>query len=389
MFFTVVRPEWKANHDYVQGRCMVLNKRLAEKSDDDGTTYRPELLVRYTAGGREFQEWAYDAARVFSGGRAGRQAELDGFTVGQQYPCWYDPDDPAQVVLVRGHSWSSYAALIAPLIFVAVGGGGVYYSLTWRKRRAARLETAYARQLRDAAGRPEGGGYPAVPDRPEALPGTALAFRLPRGDAAAAKLVAAGCGLVVCVSMAAGCGGVAVALGSNPPTSALGMLCFGGTAVLLLFGAVLLLWQLGKQAVVYAKVRPTEVEVSAHPLYVGETARLLVRQPGPLRLLTLEVLLVCEEEASYTQGTDRRTEKKCVFRRALARAKDVEAGADQPYEAGCDLEVPAGMMHSFRSKNNEVKWTLLVRGGPVGLPDFERDYPLVVRPPRVPAEGQP
>jgi hypothetical protein len=108
-------PEGRANYFYVEGRCVVLDKRLVEYPPSGkaiNSTYRPEFLIRYTVAGREYQPWAYKATRSSSALRWPKERTLESFTVGQAYPCWYDPADPSQVVLVRGYSWLSSAPLL-------------------------------------------------------------------------------------------------------------------------------------------------------------------------------------------------------------------------------------------------------------------------------------
>jgi hypothetical protein len=106
IFFVLVRPEWRANHNYIEHRCTVLNKRMGVNRGDESTTYRPEIYVRYVVDGREFRVWTYDA----SGSYGYRQSVLDSFSIGAEYPLWYDPANPEKAVLVRGYSWWPYLA---------------------------------------------------------------------------------------------------------------------------------------------------------------------------------------------------------------------------------------------------------------------------------------
>jgi hypothetical protein len=103
-------PEWRANHCYVEGRCVLLAKRLVEypRSGAD----RPEFWIRYTVAGREYQAWAYKASRSTSVFDGPKRRILESFTVGREYPCWYDPADPSRVVVARGYNWLSNAPLL-------------------------------------------------------------------------------------------------------------------------------------------------------------------------------------------------------------------------------------------------------------------------------------
>lgn len=123
-FAVVIYPEWRVNHSYVEGTCLVLDKRIGvSTSTEDGqtiSTYRPEVLIRYQVEGTEHTAWTYDAAGSYSTGRSGKEKMLQQFQVGQQYPFWYDPAVPKDAVLVRGSTWLIYVLLVPLPVIVAV-----------------------------------------------------------------------------------------------------------------------------------------------------------------------------------------------------------------------------------------------------------------------------
>jgi hypothetical protein len=367
LLYTLTLPELSALVRYVEHTATVLDKRLVENAGDDGPTYRPELLIRYTVDNREYQTWTYEAGKVASGGRAGKQAILDRFVVGQDYPCWYDPADPGRAVLVRGLSWVNLFLLI-PLIFMAVGAGGIYYALA---NRGKSPEQRAAEQRG-----PNGPALPAVPDRAPSGPGSTLPFVLspitsPGLQVAGALFLALFWNGVTWVFVALVAGGL-----------------FQGKLqwFLTLFLIPFVLVGLGligffvKQVLVATGVGATQVEISAHPLYPGKGYEAFLSQAGPLRLRSLTVELVCAEETKYTVGTDTRTETKVLSRTELLRQDEVTAERGLPFEARFPLRVPRGAMHSFEARHNKVFWKLVVRGDVIGWPDFEREYLLIVHP---------
>jgi hypothetical protein len=131
-------------------------------------------------------------------------------------------------------------------------------------------------------------------------------------------------------------------------------------------------------------VGSTRLEISAHPLAANQTCRVAVSQVGRMNLRWLKVVLVCEERATFAQGTDTRTERLRVARQLLYRVRKADIRSDQPMEAEFELTVPAGSMHSFRSPHNSVDWALLVRGKVARWPLFERRFPVYVYPIDVP-----
>jgi hypothetical protein len=106
-----------------------------------------------------------------------------------------------------------------------------------------------------------------------------------------------------------------------------------------------------------------------------------VSQGGRLTINSFEVSLVCDEVATYRQGTDMRTEQARVYAQQLLHREQVELLPQAAYEDECDVSIPVQCMHSFKADHNEVRWRLSVRGDISGWPPFERNFPVVVSPP--------
>jgi len=135
-----------------------------------------------------------------------------------------------------------------------------------------------------------------------------------------------------------------------------------------------------RQLLVTTGVGPTTVEISDHPLHPGQRCRLRVSQSGRLKFNSLKVMLVCEEEATYRQGTNTRAETWEVHRQEVSHHEHFEVKRGVPFEDECELAMPAGAMHSFRAEHNEIHWKVVVQGDADGWPDYERSFPVVVRP---------
>lgn len=404
---TVVIPEWRVNQQFERHVCTIVKKRIAERVNTGGVDqllrlvgweaegpvggrsaggsigYRPEFLIRYEVDDQTYELWTYDATGVYSTDRVSHQVVIDSFTVEGQYACWYDPDDPASAVLVRGYNWSAWLMLLLPVSFVVVGSGGLAYSLVyWGKsteRRAALSRRAAALDPFDRKRAPSA-AYPYVPARADLTdsPGTALAFRLPIHTAPVWGLAAA----LGTATLGALLGGgfaywaVIKYLGGEPDWS---MTAF---ALVLIGAAVGVIFYFARQLMAAGAAGATILEVSQHPLYPGGTYRMFVSQSGRLQAAVLDVLLVCEERATYRQGTNTRTEVHRVYEQPVLRREQIDIRHGEPFESTCELHVPATAMHSFKADYNEVNWSVVVRGEVEGEVQFERTSPLVVYPPR-------
>ena len=107
---------------------------------------------------------------------------------------------------------------------------------------------------------------------------------------------------------------------------------------------------------------------------------MLLTQGGTGTFQTLTLSLELEEQATFRQGTDTRTEQVVVWRQQVACFHDVSAATDSRFEARAVVDVPNIAMHSFTSAHNAVRWRLVVRGTPERWPEFCRTFPVVVFP---------
>ncbi len=383
----LIIPEWRVNHGFVEIACKVIEKRVVPVQGEKGMLFRPEVKIDYEVQGVTYSPWTYDIHHTSRGSEAEAQAVIDGFREQQTYACWYDPADPNIAVLVRGYQWWIWPALLIPASFVVIGIGGlVFTGLNWGKsaeRRAAAaghhvlMVGVPAAELFDlpAAVDPK---YPYIPDCSEitSSPGTRLAYRLPLTHSPGWTLFGL---LAACVAWN---GAVSVFL-------VMAVRSFlSGTPdwLMTLFIVPFLVVGIALVAVFARLLRhatgigPTLVEVSDHPLLPGNRYRFFLSQSGNLTLQTIEVSLICEEEAVFRQGTNARTESREVFRQSLYAGAGAVIRPGEPLEAECDLPVPAEAMHSFRAAHNQVQWKLIVRGEIVGWHAFQRAFPVIVRP---------
>jgi hypothetical protein len=133
-------------------------------------------------------------------------------------------------------------------------------------------------------------------------------------------------------------------------------------------------------AIVQSRIGTTTVELHEHPLIPGHSCRALVLQAGPLHLRRLSIRLVCEEQATFREGTSTRTETKQVRVIELFEEFDLQIPTSMPGESHFDLQLPTDVMHSFDGTHNEIVWKLIVKGEPENWPHYVREYPVVIAP---------
>jgi hypothetical protein len=379
---THVLAEWQSNRFFEENECVVLAKRVGTQPTGDHETYRPEILVRHVVDGTPYARWTYDITWAYSHDRERAERALAEFRVGQTRPCWYDPRDPGRVVVVRGYTSYLWLMTFLPLPLIALGFIGL-----WRKLRSSRASTE--RQLANRE-RAVGGRHPGRKARLEEFPtvpkdtlltdspGTTLAYRLPVAGQESWATVAVVVGSLVWNGM------VSVFLTLTLRSFAAGEPKWLLAVVSLLCGAVGI-WLVRVALAMLrqrASVGRTLIEISDHPLYPGESCRVLLSQFGRMTMPRLRLLLVCDEEATFQQGTNTRCERRRVFEQELVGRENVAVDPSGPFELEHELLVPAGAMHSFRAAHNEVAWRLVVEGSAEGWAEFQRTFPVVIHPPR-------
>jgi hypothetical protein len=374
-------PEWRANRYFQKTLCTVLKTRLASRQAEGGTQFRPEVLIRYNAGGTTLETAAWDIHQKYSEGRADQEELLARFRVGARYPCWYDLTDPRTVVVVRGYNWSMWVLLILPLSFVIIGTAGVLHAMlqssTSAERRAALVRRAAKLDLFEDA--PErDSNYPNVP-RIEVVtdsPGTQLAYRLP-------VEMATGWTLFGMATLCLFWNGVVIWAGIGVIRDHLhGQHDILATVVLVGFflGGIALVVQFLHRVLVTTGMGTTRLEVSGHPFFPGMTYQAFLSQTGRLEVNAIELLLVCDEEAVYRQGTDTRVATQRVYRQSFYRRESIVIRPGRPFEDTAEVRVPDDAMHSFHAAHNEVKWKIVIEADMARWPEYRRSFPVVVYP---------
>ena len=384
--FKVVVPQWQANTEFVSHRCRVLDKRLGEKESDDGTLYRPEIQIEYWINDERFVTWTYDIwifdeTGGYSVGRDDKQRIIEGYEEGRLYQCWYDPEEPGRVVLVRSTRWWLGLLFILPIAFVLIGSARLIYIL-FLVGKSAEHRSAFTQKAANLAPFEDPNkalaDYPAIPGGLTLTesPGTTLAFRLPLSSTPSWLMAVMTTGSLVWNGIVAWLLVVAVRghlRGEHDWPLTLFALAFAVAGGVLLYYAI-------RHAMVTTGIGPTLLEISHQPLRPGGKYELFVSQTGRLRFRRFKVDLVCEEEATFRHGTDTRKETYCVSEQTVFKQEEFEVTHGGPFEVTSSLLLPENVMHSFKSAHNEVNWRFIVRGKVEGWPDLERSFPVLVYP---------
>ena len=383
MLTGVAVPEWRINNEFVAVEGRLVDKGLARRAANRRPTWCPALLLEYRAGDRLVRAWHTGSPAAATADRSRAVTGLKGWRLGQPLRCWYDPDHPESVVLSRGYSWWLWLlTLLLPGALVAFGGSGLVRAAARWGRSEERQAAERGSLLQPLLPLPtRAADYPAVPSCDDLTnsPGTIQQFRLPTESPEGWSLVGSGLfallwnAVVVVLAVAAGLD----LAGGRTDWWLFGLLAPFGLVGLVAIGLFL------RRLILATAIGPTHLEISDHPLRPGGRYDIHISQGGSVAFRRLELLLELEEQATYQQGTDVRTEKQVVWSESIRRWERVEPVPGRPFEVDLCIELPRQAMHSFRSAHNSVNWRLLLRGTAGNWPTFRRIFPLVI----VPAPG--
>ncbi len=116
---------WTQTRGTIIGRHMEVttNNNASQQAKRQGTdqNYSITLALRFGHQGKTVYGSGYDPDSFLQmGGRKQREKEIREWTVGATIPCWYNPDNPAELVVKRGFGGAYFFALL-PLPFFLFG----------------------------------------------------------------------------------------------------------------------------------------------------------------------------------------------------------------------------------------------------------------------------
>ncbi|GAB4181559.1 MAG: hypothetical protein Fur0032_22710 [Terrimicrobiaceae bacterium] len=333
-----------ASLQWAETPCHVVSSRVVEVDSDDGTTYRVDILYRYSFGGREYQSSRYKSFQGSSSGRAAKQAVVDRHPPGSQTVCYVDPSAPGHAVLVRGVGWEA-ALGVVPLMFIVFGLIFFFYA-------GARPQTAMVTA-------PRGIG-----------PGDCAPRELKSRMTPWSRLLLT---LFGCLFWN---GIVSVFLfqvveewqqGQSPWFLTVFLIPFVlvGAGLLAAAGYALL-------ALANPRVR---VSVSPGIWTAGGECEVTWSLSGATsRLTRLQIHVEGREEATYRRGTSSTTDRHVFARLGLADVSTVLEMA----QGQARRKLPAGLPPGFHSENNKIVWSVKVRGQIPFWPDLDEEFEIAV-----------
>ena len=352
-----------AARNWTQVPCGIVSSRVKSHRGDDSTTYSVDVVYRYTYQGRAYTSNGYHFMSGSSSGYNGKAEVVNRLPPGATTTCYVNPANPAEAVLNRNETGSLWFGLI-PLVFAAVGAGGLAY--VFRQTPSSTGAFTVALPTKSSLGSTVtksvtvgGDSYGPHTLKPTTSPKVKL----------------------IGVTFAAFFwnGIVSVFLFNLIKEWRQG----GGFSwFLALFLTPFLVIGLGLIGGVFYQFmalfnpRP-RLTVSHGILLPGDTAEISWELEGHTdRLCSLQITLEGREEATYRRGTNTATDKEVFTAIQIVDTTD----SITMHSSSAKLQIPASAMHSFKSANNKIVWVLKVHGDIPRWPDIKDEYPIEVAP---------
>lgn len=353
LFFAIPAFRILAARSWRPTPCVVLSSEVRSHRGDDSTTYSVAVDYEYEVAGRTYRSGRYQFLGGSSGGYDSKSAIVAANPPGARCTCYVNPEDPWDSVLTRSFS-KDYLVALVPLLFLAVGLGGILFTLRNMRRTRAAGETGF--------GAP--GGFSFAQE--ESASPVILKTSGPVPKFLGMTVVAVFWNGIVAVFLSQVVKGWR---GGQHP--------WGLTLFLVPFVLVGLLMIAGVFSTFLATFNPrVRVTASRRAIPLGGAATLEWKFTGAAwRIQRVEIVAEGREEATYRRGTDTHTDRERFATIPVYAGAGVTAGT-------ATLTIPEETMHSFAAPNNRIVWTLKLRGEIPNWPDVSQDFDLDVRPKR-------
>lgn len=142
----------------------------------------------------------------------------------------------------------------------------------------------------------------------------------------------------------------------------------------------LLVAVLGIKTLLMLRIPQTILEVDRMPVGAGESFELTVRQPGPVRLASLRVNLVCEQTTRRPGKGAARSDRdqRIIHLTNMLNLGEAAAGAGEQIIRHVTVNVPAQVQLADIEGPKDIAWRLEVWGRVRGWANFGHPYDIEV-----------
>lgn len=371
LYWMVIKPiaSSQASEHWEHTSCEINYSQLDTHHGSDSTTYSPDIVYEYWADGvtRTSSKIDFSASGSTSDYGA-EQAVVNSFPVGATVPCYFNPDNPNEAVLTTDWGRGAWKWISIPfsLTFLLAGLGVIWLGISARKETLHQGSASEAKLGALA-------GLPTDPDKPMSSSGFVV---LEPGEQRA-KTVRTAIFFALFWNAIVSIFVFSIFSDYSNQADDFDIFAFGTGLFMVPFILVgfWLIWNIFKQ-IRNLKAPKVSLRMKSTDWTSGKSVRIEWKAPDEPKLSELQVLLSCEESATYRRGTDTRTDTRVVTELPMCKESVLF------HRGQFDFDIPPGLMPSFASDNNEVKWHIQVKAVGTG-PSADDQYDITMSPGRL------
>lgn len=341
IFFTLI-PMWKVFRasQWIAVPATILVSDIEVSSGDESDTYSVYVSYRYSYREQEYTSSRYDLYGFSTGDRHAVQSKVNQLGVGQTHTAYIDPDNPAEAVIDRSFSWVSLVTLLGGSIFLGFGIFIIYFvkkGAAWGNIRESTLPESIADDVEPI----------------KTLTPTFGSLRSAFG--------------VLSLATVFWNGMIWGLFRKDMP-----LIVFIIFALVGLLIAAITVWSL------MSRLNPQVIlNMPNHRLTLGDSITVNWQIKGKTdKLESLTITFVGKEKVTYRRGTDTYTDMHTFYE----QDSGVHASSIGVGRGTFTINIPENTMHTWKSHNNEIIWSIDIHGDIPKWPDIEESYEITVFP---------
>lgn len=371
-YILVYRPisQYLAAKEWSTTACQVISSTVRKhdsSSSDSGPTYSIDILYSFFVNGREYRSNRYSFMDYSSSAYNSKSEVVKQYPRGKSFSCYYNPLNPGEAVIKRKLGWGMLLALV-PVVLIFGGFAGLYFIFK-KKKQVPAYQADFTRASK-AKGLGSVFSTADASDSTYKQQGNVIYLqpKMSRG----LKLLAM---LAFCIIWN---GVITVLIADVLASHRMGKPDWPTTLFAIPFVLVGIGSIVGVIYFLLAFFNP-KVSLSLSPakLRLGDSFKLSWQITGSTdRIKEFSLTLLGQEEATYTRGTNRHTDREVFYEEKLI----VSSNSLAIKRGSVEAHVPQSTMHSFVARSNRIVWMIKVHGVIDKWPDVVNSYTIQVHP---------
>jgi hypothetical protein len=345
--------------------CKVLESKVHVSQGEDSTSYYVDMTFEYEYKGTKYTSDKYSNVGNINKSRKKCQEIINANPSGHRSTCLVNPKEPAEAYYTRELSKNMLFGFI-PLIFIAVGLGGIYFTIKspgskkWRREKVMGVDGDYLNKVLgiNDYDRNQMAGQVVMKSRNSPLKKLISSF----------VIAVFWNGITWTVIIVSGVW-AGIRNGDFEWFLTIFFSIFALIGLVMVFAflaSILNMFNPRIRMVMDKRIIPLGNTVNIDWDFFGNV----------YRIQSMTIKLTGTEEAKYTVGTNTYTDRNEFYTEVLVDTRQI----NEIMNGNLKLTIPENTMHSLSVNNNKIIWSIKVNGVISFWPDVSEDFDIIVGP---------